>query len=209
MTRFLQLSSCRQYNNPKAEFFLALADFNHYVARQDFRTLINTRIKDKLINARALVNDEGQLFSGADLWSLFAGLIEQPAWLDEPDKLTQDIVDEWTAIHRDNFRQLCLKHLVSRAEAWEVLEAKITEVIHRDGPAVSPDDMQWIKEMISGYRDPLVDEASRMAMRFVDQGPLPQAWIELLGSDSKKVERAIEIARLSAQLAKPFIAVTD
>ena len=129
--------------NPKAEFFLALADFNHYVARQDFRSLVNTRIKDKLINARALVNDEGQLFSGADLWSLFAGLIQQPAWLDEPDKLTQDIVDEWTAIHRDNFRQLCLKHLVSRAEAWEVLEAKIISLEVTQTPHLKTSKEQW------------------------------------------------------------------
>ena len=105
--------------NPKAEFNLALGTFNKVVAEQDLLAIKDTKLKDRLTGATPLCLENGQPYGGAEFWSLYAGLIEPPeAFGKAPNQLTQEDVDEWVRLMRENFRQISQKHMCSRAEAW-------------------------------------------------------------------------------------------
>jgi hypothetical protein len=88
---------------------------------------------------------------------------------------------------RDNFRKLCLKHLVDRREGWEILVAEMQKIADAKNDFIPPDDIEWAKEVLSGLHDPTVDECIRRAKRSGDAQPLQSAMALLLGeTDSKK-----------------------
>ena len=178
--------------NPKAEFFLALASFNDYVKQQDFRGLQNSKLRDRLMGCRPLETDDGILYGGAEFWSLYAGLIQPPEWLaSNSEQLTQEDVDEWTRIMRDNFRHVSLKHMISRGEAWAMVKAKMIEISERGVNDVSPDDLDWTQEVLSGLREPTVEEGIRRAQSVQGSTPLQTAMAELLGEKQSKKEPLI------------------
>ena len=172
--------------NPKAEFFLALATFNQMVASQELLAIKDAKLKDRLTGAQPLCLENGQPYGGAEFWSLYAGLIEPPEAFAKKDQITQEDVDEWVAIQRDNFRQVSLKHMVSRAEAWDMLRDKLIEITVEVGNPLPHDDIQWIQEILSGLVDPHLDEAVRRAQRWQDIKPLPLAFGELLVGYAKE-----------------------
>ena len=174
--------------NPKAEFFLALATFNDYVAQQDFRGVRNSKLRDRLTDCKPLTTNDGLLYGGAEFWSLYAGLIQPPEWLaSKPDQLTQEDADEWVRIQRDNFRQISLKYMCSRAEAWELLRSKLVEL----ASPIGPDDLDWIQEVLSGLTDPTVDECIRRAKSMDQTQPLQTAMEAPLGAELSKKAKAI------------------
>jgi hypothetical protein len=169
--------------SPRAEFFLALASFNDYIAKQDFKGLQNSKLRDRLLGCRPLQTDDGILYGGAEFWSLFAGLTQPPEWLaSKPGQFTQEEMDEWVRIQRENFRKISLKHMCSRAEAWDMLKAEMEK--YED---TSPDDLDWVQEILSGLVDPTADEGIRRAQHAQRGTPLLLAMEVLLGSvESKK-----------------------
>lgn len=162
--------------NPKAEFFLALAEFNRFVAEQDLTRIKGSKLRDRLFGAKAICTEDGKPYGGAEFWSLFAGLLEPPKIYSRPSvKLTQEDVDEWVAIQRDNFRQISLTHMCSRAEAWIMLKEKLTEY------DCCPDDIAYLQEVLSGLHQPTVEESIRRAQVNDAKKPLTKAFSAVLG----------------------------
>lgn len=167
--------------NPKAEFFLALAAFNQTVASQDLLGIKDTKLKDRLTGASALCLDNGQPYSGAEFWSLYAGLIQPPETFASAAEFTEEDAAEWTRLQRDNFRKVSLKYMCSRAEAWEMILAKLQEIGDREDEYLSSEDLSWGQEVLAGIHEPLADELNRVAKRHQHHAPLTTAMAELLG----------------------------
>ena len=173
--------------NPKAEFFLALGTFNKVVAEQELLAITDTRLKDRLDGSSPLCLENGQPYGGAEFWSLYAGLIEPPeAFTQKPGALTQEEVDEWVRIMRENFRLISLKHMCTRGEAWALLKDKMIEVAELAGDHVPDDDLSFIQEVLAGLVDPTVDEAIRRAKRSEISQPLQEGMSALLGERGSK-----------------------
>ena len=173
--------------NPKAEFFLALGTFNKVVAEQELLSITDTKLKERLDGASPLCLKNGQPYGGAEFWSLYAGLIEPPeAFAQKPGALTQEEVDEWVRIMRENFRLISLKHMCTRSEAWSLLKEKMIEVAELAGDHVPDDDLSFVQEVLAGLLDPTVDEAIRRAKRSEISQPLQEAMAALLGERGSK-----------------------
>ena len=173
--------------NPKAEFFLSLGAFNKAVADQDLVGITDTKLKDRLSGATPLCLDNGQPYGGAEFWSLYAGLIDPPdAFAPAENVLTQEAVDEWVRIMRENFRQISLKHMCTRAEAWTMLKDQMIELCDLAGDRLPDDDLDYIQEMLAGLVEPSVEIAARHAKRNKDTAPLQSAMIALLGERGAK-----------------------
>ena len=175
--------------NPKADFFLSLGTFNRFVFDQHLTSVQDTKLRERLADAKALLLDNGEPYGGAEFWSLFAGLLEPPeAFESSKDEMTQEDCDLWVKIQRDNFRKICLKNMVSRAEGWEILLAEMIKACAEKGDTMPPDDSDWIQEVLSGLHDPPLEECLRRAHRAEEKGSrqLQTAMERLLGDKESK-----------------------
>ena len=177
--------------NPKAAFFLALAEFNNFVEQQNTKVIVNSKLRDRLDGAKPLCLDNGQPYKGPDFWSLYAGLIKPPEAFTQSQELTQEDVDEWVRLMRNNFRKISLKYMCSRAEAWEMLKAKMLEINAKADGTTPPDDFDYVQEMLAGLVDPTVEDAIRRAKQNADNQPLQNAMAELLGETNSKKKKLI------------------
>ena len=176
--------------NPKAEFFLALGTFNKMVAEQELLAISDTKLKDRLTGASPLCLENGQLYGGAEFWSLYAGLIEPPAAFAKSAEFTEEDAAEWTSLQRDNFRKVSLKFMCSRGEAWEMILNKLQEIGDSEGEFLSPEDLAWGQEVLAGLHDPSADELTRIAKRHRHHTPLATAMEELLGAVNSGKQKA-------------------
>jgi len=173
--------------NPKAEFFLALAQFNRVVAEQELLAIKDTKLKDRLAGASPLRLENGQPYGGAEFWSLYAGLIEPPeAFAKQKEQFTQEDADAWTATMRESFRQVSLTHMCSRAEAWQMVKDKLCAIGDRHNIYFSPDDFSWTQEMLAGFTDPTAEQLIQIGKRWDSVQPIMVAFEELLGRDFAK-----------------------
>ena len=190
--------------NPKAEFFLALASFNQAIADQDLLGIKDLKLRERLTNAEPLRLENGQPYGGAEFWSLYAGLLEPPEAFNSATQLTEEDVQEWTRQVRDAFRQVCLKHMVDRGEAWEMLRERMIEIQSNAGHPTGQvhDCLDWMQEVLAGLREPTVEEAIRQAKRWEDTQPFQRAMEELLGA-KKSTSTATDEKRSQAS-PSPF-----
>jgi hypothetical protein len=176
--------------NPKAEFFLSLGTFNRFVFEQQLTSVQDTKLRERLSDAKALLLDNGEPYGGAEFWSLFAGLLQPPEAFATQEQMTQEDCDLWVQIQRDNFRKVCLKNMCSRSEGWELLLEAMHKACTEKGDTFPPDDSDWIQEVLSGMHDPPLEECLRRAHRADEKGsrPLQTAMEQLLGEkESKKL----------------------
>ena len=191
--------------NPKAEFFLALGTFNQTVASQDLLAIKDTKLKDRLTDAKPLLLDNGQPYGGAEFWSLYAGLIQPPEELQKNEQLTEADVQEWTTQIRQSFKQIALKNMCSKAEAWDMLKEVMIRLHREYEPGRDYDgydDLEWLQEVLAGFREPTVDEAIRQAKRWSKHKPMQRAMEELLGV--KKQKPTVSEERRSTASQSPF-----
>ena len=139
--------------NPKAEFFLALAEFNHFIEQQNTKVIANSKLRDRLEGAQPLRMDDGGLYKAPDFWSLYAGLIEPPEAFSPQGEMTQEDVDALVREMQDNFRQVSLKYMVSRPEAWGLVKEAVLKFADDRDLFVSPDDLQLMQETLAGLID--------------------------------------------------------
>ena len=172
--------------NPKAEFFLALAEFNHFVDQQNIKVIANSKLRDRLDGAKPLCLDNGQPYKAPDFWSLYAGLIEPPEAFSSQGEMTQEDVDAATQLMRDNFRQVSLEHMVSPAVAWQMLQTSITENADQNGVYVQPDDIQQFKEVLAGLIEQTPETLVPILQRYGSKNPFVAAFDLLLGDSEKK-----------------------
>lgn len=166
--------------NPKAEFFLALARFNEFVAQQDLKCVMGTKLRDRLADSRPLRHDNGDIFSASDFWSLYAGILEPPAEHAGSTEFTQEDADEWMKIQRDLFRRLSLHYMVSRQEAWEMLRASMQQIAKDAGDQFGPEDYDLIQEMLAGITDFTPEICIRLSHKANNSSPLASAFDHLL-----------------------------
>ena len=172
--------------NPKAQFFLALAEFNRFVEQQDTKVIVNSKLRDRLTGAKPLCLDNGQPYKAPDFWSLYAGLIEPPEALQAKTQFTQEDADAWTAAMRDSFRQVSLTHMCSRAEAWQLVKDKLCAIGDRHNIFFSPDDFSWTQEMLAGFTEPTAEQLIQLGKRYEGVQPLMVVFDELLKGDFTK-----------------------
>ena len=174
--------------NPKADFFLSLGTFNRFVFDQQLTSIQDTKLRERLSDAKPLLLDNGEPYGGAEFWSLYAGLLSEPGEL-RTEELTQEDCDLWVATMRDNFRKVSLKYLVSRPEAWELLMDEIKNQAQFKDHPLPIDDIDWLKSVLSGLHDPPLEECLRLAHRAeeMESAPVVAAMASLLGeTESKK-----------------------
>lgn len=172
--------------NPKAEFFLALAEFNHFVEQQNTKVITNSKLRDRLDGAKPLCLDNGQLYKAPDFWSLYAGLIEPPETFASKDKMTQEDVDAAVQLMRDNFRQVSLDYMVSPSTAWQMVQAAIIECGDKYGTYVSPDDLQQFQEVLAGLYEHTPETLCPVLQRYGEHDPVVCAFHSLLKDNLKK-----------------------
>ena len=128
---------------------------------------------------------------------MYAGLKNVPKAFagDDATELTQEDADEWTREMRDSFRQICLVHMCSRAEAWVLLKERILQYTSISEASVR-DDLAFVQEVLAGFVDPTADQLIRQCKRWQEEKPLQRAIEELLSV--KKPERSGYDARRSA-----------
>ena len=179
--------------NPRAEFFIALAVFNKVVHEQAFKQAQGQTLKGRLDGSTAFLHDDGRLFTATDFWALFAGQLEPPAaYGSSPNELTQDDIDEWVKIVRMNFREVSLRHMVSRGEAWQMISDEMINIAGAHNGVVGPDDLVWVQEILCGLREPTLEECIRHGIRGDELGkPLQTALSNLLGERMRKKMNSI------------------
>ena len=173
-------------HQPKTEFFMAMAWFNEVVATRDLAGLTDRRLIDQLRNAQPLCHDNGQPYTAPDFFSLFVGLIDPPAEfaVGSETQLTQEDVQEMVLLQRASFREVSMKHMCSKLEAWELLKEKMIEIAIAAGgkPHGNADCLEWTQEVLAGIREPTVEEVIRQAKLWDGVQPLQKAMEALLGT---------------------------
>ena len=192
-------------HQPKVPFFLSLAWFNEQITTRNVAGLTDRKLVDQIKNGQPLCHDNGEPYSAADFFQLFAGLIPPPTEFSRAQpQLTEEDVQEWTTQVREAFRQLCLKHMIDRGEAWAMLSARMIEIEAEAGnnPTETHDCLSWMQEVVAGIREPTVDEAIRQAKRWQETKPFQRALEELLGA-KKPLLTALDERRSKAS-PSPF-----
>lgn len=65
--------------DPKTNFFLALGRFNAAVEENAFAGVTDLKARKRLKDSQPLCRDDGRLYTAADFFAVFAGLLEIPA----------------------------------------------------------------------------------------------------------------------------------
>lgn len=158
-----QISICMSGRlTPKPAFFVSLGEFNRVVAERDFAGLTDRRLIDRLRGGQPLTHDDGVPWDAVDFFSCFIGALTPPKGLMKPDRqLTMDDVNHWVSELRHAYRELVLAtmHPGGPAAVWQ----DVARLAMSYG--VSPEDMEYVQEIISGLRDGTVDECKRMLLR--------------------------------------------
>ena len=133
--------------HPRVEFFLAIARFNQAVAQQDLKQVQAKKLRDRLKGAQPLCLDNGQPYGASEFFQLFTGLLEPPAaFASTKGELTQDTVDQHVEEAQKKFRDLAMRQMLSRGEAWQLLKAQLAE--HH---SLSKEELELVQECLSGF----------------------------------------------------------
>ena len=185
---------------PKPEFFMALALFNEAVCERKVQGFTDRRLVDRMISGQPICHENGEPYDAPAFFSLYIGLIEPPEFAEpEPEiKVTQADVDEWHDVIRATFKEVAMKYMVDRPTAWQMVQDKMLEMVG-ENYTEHHDDLTWIKEVVSGFRDATIDECLRIANRWGDRKPLLEAMEVLLGKPaSPLIKEAVGRANQSS-----------
>ena len=175
--------------HPRVEFFLALGRFNQVVAEKDLRNVTDAKVKARLLDAKPLVDDSGKVYGAAEFFALMSGLSDGPSAYTRPaTDFSEEDAAEWTLLMRQNFKEVCLQNMCSRAEGWELLKQTIYDIGHKVGEHLSQEDVDWAREVLAGLHDPPAAELVRVAKRHARHRTLEEAMTKLLGEKAKKMQ---------------------
>ena len=131
--------------HPRVEFFIALARFNQFVADQDLRSIQGSKLRDRLKEAKPLVDDAGNLYGATEFFALFAGLMQPPRRFAASGAPTQEELDALVQKNQSKFREWALSEMMSRSEAWEILKTQLNK-----DDRVEPEHLPVIQEKLAG-----------------------------------------------------------
>ena len=183
-----QMSNAMQGKlSPKPSFFVALGWFNQVVTERDFVGLTDRRLLDRLLKGQPLTHDDGQPYTALDFFALYIGDLAEPTALEapkssEPIELTQENVDNfWTEL-RAVYRELVVEMMIGPPAVW----AEIANILASKN--VPGDEIDWVREVFAGVRQPTVDECKRQRDKFPEM-PLITTLLELKARAGVNQER--------------------
>ena len=111
--------------NPKKEIFDALHSMNQEIAKKDnkFLYIPQERIRSRLKKAPAYLNHEGKVATKKDFLLIFHGL--QPVYKSYKEKeiLTQEFLDLFGVLMKEEFDEFARERLLNTRDAYEELKA--------------------------------------------------------------------------------------
>ena len=175
--------------HPRVEFFLALGRFNQVVADGEIRNVTDSKLRTRLAKGKPLTDDSGKVYGAAEFFALMSGLSDGPTAYIKPDgEFSEEDAAQWTALMRQNFKEVCLQNMCSRADGWELVEQMIYSVGDKADEHLSQEDVDWAREVLAGLHDPSAEELVRVAKRHARHRPLEEAMGQLLGDKAKKMQ---------------------
>ena len=182
-----QMSNAMQGKlEPKPPFFVALGWFNQVVTERDFVGITDRRLIDRLLNGQPLTHDDGQPWTAVDFFALYVGDIPAPGTDNEaePKKLemNQGHVDHFWAEMKAVYRELVIEMMIGPPAVW----AEVTKSLLEKG--VSPDEIDWAREVFAGVRTPTLDECNRQRAKHPEM-PLVTTLMELKAKAGGSQER--------------------
>ena len=171
-----QMSNAMQGKlEPKPPFFVALGWFNQVVMERDFVGITDRRLIDRLLQGQPLTHDDGQPFTAVDFFALYIGDLAEPtAEAPKPEEveLTQENVDHFWSEMKAIYRELVVEMMIGPPAVW----AEVTKLLLEKG--VSPDEIDWAREVFAGVRTPTLDECNRQRWKHPEM-PLVTTLTEL------------------------------
>jgi hypothetical protein len=182
-----QMSNAMQGKlSPKPSFFVALGWFNQVITERDFVGITDRRLIDRLLNGQPLTHDDGQPWTAVDFFALYVGDIPAPGTDNEaePKKLemNQGHVDHFWAEMKAVYRELVVEMMIGPPAVW----AEVTKSLLEKG--VSPDEIDWAREVFAGVRTPTLDECNRQRAKHPEM-PLVTTLMELKAKAGGNQER--------------------
>jgi len=195
-----QMSNAMQGKlEPKPPFFVALGWFNQIVTERDFVGITDRRLIDRLLNGQPLTHDDGQPWTAVDFFALYVGDIPAPGEeteapkADEPIVLTQESTDHFWSEMRLVYRELVVEMMIGPPAVWD----EIKKILISKG--ISPDDIDWVREIFAGVRTPSLEESNRVRAKYPEM-PLVTTLMELKARSGGSEER---LGKFSNGLSRP------
>jgi hypothetical protein len=183
---------------PKPNFFRGLGQFNQAIAERDLVGVTDRRLMDRLKRGSPITHPNGVPWTASDFFAAYLGALEAPAeLLNPPEKqITQEMVEQWAQQTRDAFRKLSLVMMSPPAAAWLELKEELIKL------GVKGDELDWVQEMLAGLREPSIEEASRILVKY-KKPFLPMALLtvqERYGGETTELKKLLSWRK---QLPKP------
>ena len=157
---------------PKPPFFIYIAEFNKYVADQDFSNLQNMQLKRFLKGAEPLCDEKGKPYDAIDFFSLYVGGIKLPDWAVKPKALSDDEAQKLSEKVMDLFKKHAQSQMLDPLSAWENLKPFLQDL----------DEIQVEKfrKVLSGWGETWSGEEATLLNEHGDFMPirLLKDWIE-------------------------------
>ena len=108
--------------DPKTNFFLALGRFNAAVQENAFAGVTDKKARERLKDSQPMCHDDGQLYTAADFFAVFVGLLEIPARYQQEQQ--EDDSQDWDRL-ADLMKQFAHGKGVPSEKALELLAKKL------------------------------------------------------------------------------------
>ena len=108
--------------DPKTNFFLALGRFNTAVQQDAFVGVTDKKARDRLKDSQAMCHDDGRLYTAADFFAVFVGLLEIPTRYQQEEAAADS--QDWDKL-ADLMKQFAHGKGVPSEKALELLAKKL------------------------------------------------------------------------------------
>lgn len=111
--------------HPQPGTFVLLALLNQRMADEDYGTIQQRRLMDRVKDAEAIRNLDDSPWSATDFFAHFCGLKPPPQWADAERDWAVDprAAERLSMQQREMFVKFAQDNLMDRAEAWSVLQS--------------------------------------------------------------------------------------
>ena len=194
-----QVSICMSGRlTPKPNFFRGFGQFNQAVAERDFMGITDRRLMDRLKRGEPLTHPDGMPWASQDFFAAYVGALEAPADLLAPPKpvVTQEMVDEWAARVRQSFRDVTKLSMNPAGVVWAEIKSDLIS------QGVSPEDVDWLQEVLCGLTEPTVEMATRTMIKYPDH-PLINSLERLQNAYGGEITEIKKLRAWRESLPKP------
>jgi len=161
---FNKLQNART-EQPQPLTFIQLALANARVAKGDYSSVSDRRLKDRLKDSEPICDSNGQPWRATEFFSHFIGELDAPEWLQQLDPLTATEAQALTLDHRKSFAAVAEAKGLSPAVAWKQLEQ------HCDAFSAAQRDL--LRNVLSGWHEWTPEEWE--TMRTISTDPVGDA----------------------------------